>query len=198
MLRKKHLKILGGINMTYTKGQRIKVDGVEGIFIVQKDLGDSVEVLEDTNTWAVEPECVDKKDFTIHLLKEKKTGHFEVTEDKIKYVEDGTIWESHSEEKTENDLSLNDFRRFTKSDWYGWGGCEKFSDGTEPLINNTIILLDGDEVQVVIDKTGIGIYLLDDQYFFEFNTEDDLEYCLPHLQKSMTTEYIEQCGFENY
>lgn len=43
-------------------------------------------------------------------------------------------------------------RRFTKEDWYGWAGAERFEDGSEPFIGEF------DDVLVVACRCAIEFY----------------------------------------
>jgi hypothetical protein len=50
---------------------------------------------------------------------------------------------------------MMELREFTKNDWYGYAGAERFSDGSQPLIGRYGI------VEIVVDANGIGV-LVDD------------------------------------
>lgn len=43
------------------------------------------------------------------------------------------------------------FREFEKADWYSYGGAERFTDNSNPLIMRT------DNVTIIIDRNGISI-----------------------------------------
>lgn len=50
-----------------------------------------------------------------------------------------------------------EFRDFTREDWYGFGGAERFEDGSEPLIadinpESTLAIIDKDITSVFIDE----------------------------------------------
>ena len=55
------------------------------------------------------------------------------------------------------------FRTFTREDWQFFGGAERLSDGSNPLIADAIIPTKVDKeacLSVIIDKQGIEISLL--------------------------------------
>lgn len=48
-------------------------------------------------------------------------------------------------------------KEFTRQDYYGMGGVEKFSTGQEPMIGR-IAISDGDDVVVIADKNGFTLF----------------------------------------
>lgn len=51
-----------------------------------------------------------------------------------------------------------EYRRFTKTDWYGYAGAEKFEDGSQPFMAS-VDFEDGAGAIIVSDANGIGIDL---------------------------------------
>lgn len=52
------------------------------------------------------------------------------------------------------------WRPFTKSDWDGWAGANRFENGAEPLINE--VAFDGVEAVAIIDGSGASIISFED------------------------------------
>ena len=52
---------------------------------------------------------------------------------------------------------MNEIRRFTKEDWYGYGGAEKFSNDTEPFIYERVLNDGAVEMVIIVDATGIEV-----------------------------------------
>lgn len=50
-------------------------------------------------------------------------------------------------------------RDFNHGDWYGFAGCEKFPDGSEPLICD-----DFQKVVIVVDGNGSSAMIFDDDF----------------------------------
>lgn len=57
----------------------------------------------------------------------------------------------------------NKIRRFTKTDWYGWAGCERFKDGSEPFIYEHNLNNGETGVIILADATGVAIYIGEDE-----------------------------------
>ena len=51
-----------------------------------------------------------------------------------------------------------EYRRFTKTDWYGYAGAEKFADGSQPFMAS-VDFEDGAGAIIISDANGIGIDL---------------------------------------
>lgn len=61
-------------------------------------------------------------------------------------------------------MATQKIRRFTKTDWYGYAGAERFNDGSAPFIYETT-LDDGEtEVIIVADKNGVMIEIANEDY----------------------------------
>lgn len=71
---------------------------------------------------------------------------------------------------------LNDgYREFTASDWFCWAGCERFKDGSQPLIKEVEATYDEEqgltirEHILIWDTNTISIYHNDDKgYDYEY------------------------------
>lgn len=53
-----------------------------------------------------------------------------------------------------------EYKRFTKEDWYGYAGCEKFHDGSDPFIYEKELESDGSIkifVTVIVSQEAIDI-----------------------------------------
>ena len=50
--------------------------------------------------------------------------------------------------------------RFDRYDWYGYAGCTRFNDGSEPFIGAVVI--DGEECTIVGDGEDIQVHLYPD------------------------------------
>ncbi len=44
---------------------------------------------------------------------------------------------------------------FTKTDWYGYAGCESFPFGNPPLIGH--ITVDGADTDIIVDANGVAL-----------------------------------------
>lgn len=56
------------------------------------------------------------------------------------------------------------FRSFTQSDWYTWGGCEKFPDGSDPLVGELKVEIDDKEYGAFcfVDSEGVNLVVMHD------------------------------------
>lgn len=57
---------------------------------------------------------------------------------------------------------MADYRRFDKSDWYGFAGAERFSNGSEPFIYSKLMNDGLVELTIIADRTGIEIFMYGD------------------------------------
>jgi hypothetical protein len=99
-------------------------------------------------------------------------------------------------------ITIPNMKKFSKDDWYGFPGAERFSDGTAPLIGELKV---GDEVGLmVVDKGGVGMILEsrpDKDVFYDGVgvKEKEILKLARHLQtkKNVTIETLQQLHFEN-
>jgi hypothetical protein len=112
--------------------------------------------------------------------------------------------------KQKNQSPVFGMRRFTKEDYYGYGGAEKFDDGTEPLIGT--MKVNGEIADVVGSKGIIGVMVAekdeegeDDIVNYRYPARGDIDLKQPmmmvvlkHLMEkgSMTTKELQELGFE--
>jgi len=61
-------------------------------------------------------------------------------------------------------------RRFTKNDWYAWGGAEEFDDGSDPYIAE-LVLDDGTVLDILSTVNGIEIDVID-EYDMDYSFGD--------------------------
>ncbi len=99
--------------------------------------------------------------------------------------------------------------RFTKGDWAGFSGAEKFPNGDEPL--SAELSVDGRPAVAVCDLTGLGLYVEGEDsregqdgdaywsFFAEYRTgEQKLQYALNAmfaLASVMTSDELRKLGF---
>ena len=55
---------------------------------------------------------------------------------------------------------MADYRRFTKEDWYGWGGATQFKNGQEPFIYEQKLNNGDVDMTVIVDAAGVSISML--------------------------------------
>ncbi len=70
----------------------------------------------------------------------------------------------------------NMIRRFTKEDWFGWAGAEKFKSGSEPWIYERTIEENRVELTIIADRNGAQIILTpnDEEEFAAWGYEQEL------------------------
>lgn len=62
---------------------------------------------------------------------------------------------------------MTELKEFTRGDWFGLAGAEKFADGSEPQIARWN---DGNvEIEVIADKNGISAILFSDNEWYSFS-----------------------------
>lgn len=66
---------------------------------------------------------------------------------------------------------MADYRRFTKTDWYTWGGATKFNERQDPFIYERELNEGLVGLTIIADKTGISVYISDGE-----NDEEDIYY----------------------
>jgi len=95
-------------------------------------------------------------------------------------------------------ITIPNMKKFSKVDWYGFSGAERFSDGAAPLIGDLKV---GDEVGLlIVDAQGVGVILEsrpdDDAFFMAKNEKESLKLAR-HLQtkKSVTEDTLKQLNF---
>lgn len=118
---------------------------------------------------------------------------------------------------------MGKIRRFTKEDWYGWAGAEKFENGSEPFIYERDMNDGFVEVTIIADKNGICVNISsndgDDlttdtwekelslsalraagelshlvEYVEKFNSAPDFAYALDHNREGFEGfEYYGEC-----
>lgn len=70
---------------------------------------------------------------------------------------------------------MTELKEFTKKDWYGLAGAERFGDGSEPQIAGWE---DGNvEVEVIADRNGVSVMLFADGEWYSFSA--DVGYTMP-------------------
>lgn len=60
-------------------------------------------------------------------------------------------------------MATQKIRRFTKTDWYGYAGAERFNDGSAPFIYETTLDDGQAEVVIIADKKGVEIDLVSEE-----------------------------------
>lgn len=58
---------------------------------------------------------------------------------------------------------MADYRRFTKVDWYAWGGATKFNEKQDPFIYERELNGGLVGLTIIADKTGISIFISDNE-----------------------------------
>lgn len=91
-------------------------------------------------------------------------------------------------------------RRFTKTDWLGYGGCESFNDGTPPFIGfvkvteclrhreGTPAIVD-EEYVVLADKTTFHVLNEDDEFEIDFSSFNNLNDNMTDYELQMILEH---------
>lgn len=54
-------------------------------------------------------------------------------------------------------MKIGQIRRFTKTDWYGYAGAEKFNASSDPIICEGT--LDDCDITIIADKNGVSVDL---------------------------------------
>ena len=84
-------------------------------------------------------------------------------------------------------MSKMELKEFTKTDWYGYAGVERFADGSEPMIAG-VDVTDNSGVTVIADRTGVEVNINYDagdegDKYFAYSIE------LGNMSKSLVIEF---------
>lgn len=90
-----------------------------------------------------------------------------------------------------------EYRRFTKEDWYGFAGCEKFSDGSEPFIYDHEFE-DDTSVTVTIDRYQIDVIMYsetEEMYAWVYDRRQSFSSMIAEGYMRKLVESIERFSF---
>lgn len=78
----------------------------------------------------------------------------------FKIIKENDDKSSTISDKLLSELKSFGFKQFTKNEWYGYAGCEKFEDDSEPLVSNGVVDNENFYSNIIIDSMVIGIEIL--------------------------------------
>ena len=110
------------------------------------------------------------------------------------------------ENETNNVVESAQLRQFTGKDYWGWGGAEKFADGSEPLIaegEGAVMIISGPDMPGDDEYATIGLYYGEDDDKWAWKSYDtkeiaikDAKILLNLIDEEIDETQLKRFGFE--